>query len=433
MSPIDIGWLGLVIMISLLMSGIPVGICMAVVGFGGFALISGLPAALSLVRTVPYTSAANYGLSVIPLFVLMGQLAFKSGIGEDLYIAGHKWFGHRSGGLAMATIGAAAGFGAICGSSAASTATFASVALPEMRKMKYDAGFGAAAIAAAGTLAILIPPSNGFIIFGIITQQSIGKLFMAGVIPGIILAFFYGISIWWRARRNPEIAPRGDRYPWRERFASLGGCWPMVVLFLFVMGGIYGGVFTPTEAGALGAFGALLFLISRGQCNRVNLVTSLRGTLDVTAMMFLILTGGYIFGYFLAISGVPRAVAGSFQALPVDRYVIIIGILIMYFIMGFFLDMLSMVVVTTPIFFPLVVALGFDPIWYGVMIVVAMEQGQLTPPFGINLFIVQGVARDVPLQNIIGHIWPFIYAIFLFMFLMLAFPDLALFLPRAMK
>ncbi|HSB77734.1 MAG TPA: TRAP transporter large permease [Candidatus Methylomirabilis sp.] len=433
MTPIEIGILGTAFMVALLFSGISVGVAMALTGFLGFAVLSGITPALGLLKTVPYSTVASYTLTVIPLFILMGEMSFQSGISRDLYDGAHRWFGHLPGGLAMATIGAGAGFGAMCGSSAASTATFGSVALPEMRKYKYAPGFAAASVAAAGTLAILIPPSTGFIIYGVITEQSIGKLFIAGIIPGIILSALYILTIYFIAKRNPEIAPRGPATTWREKFGVLRGSWPMVVLFLFVMGGIWVGIFTATEAGAMGAVGSFLFMIWRRQCNFRNMVDCLAKTAKITAMVFLILIGAFIFGYFLAVTGVPEAMATYFRSLPLPPIMVILGILILYLFLGCIMDMLSMVVLTTPLFFPIVVGLGFDPIWYGVMVVVAMEQGQLTPPVGLNLYVVSGMARDIPMAKIIYYMWPYILDLVIFMCIMLAFPKLTLFLPSLMK
>ncbi len=433
MTPIEIGIFGTAFMVALLFTGISVGVAMALTGFFGFALLSGITPALGILKTVPYSTVASYTLTVVPLFILMGEMSSASGISGDLYKAAHRWFGHLPGGLAMATIGAGAGFGAMCGSSAASTATFGSVALPEMRKYNYAPGFAAASVAAAGTLAILIPPSTGFIIYGVITEQSIGKLFIAGIIPGIILSALYILTIYFIAKRNPEIAPRGPATTWSEKFGSLGGSWPMVVLFLFVMGGIWVGIFTATEAGAMGAFGSFLFMVWRRQCTFKNLVDCLAKTAKITAMIFLILIGAFIFGYFLAVTGVPEAMATYFRSLPVPPILVILGILILYFFLGCIMDMLSMVVLTTPLFFPIVVGLGYNPIWYGVMVVVAMEQGQLTPPVGLNLYVISGMARDIPMSQIIYYMWPYIADLVIFMFIMLAFPNLALFLPGIMK
>jgi tripartite ATP-independent transporter DctM subunit len=433
MTPLDVGIIGTLGMVVLLFSGIPVALAMGVTGFVGFAVVSGLEPAMGLLKTVPYTTVSNYSMSVVPLFVLMGVFSFYSGISRDLYTAANKWLARLPGGLSMATIVASAGFAAMCGSSAASTATFGSVALPEMRKARYAPGFAAASVAAGGTLAIMIPPSTGFIVYGVVTQQSIGKLFIAGILPGILLTTMYVLGIYVVAKRNPQVAPPGDDCSFVEKLGSLKGTWPMILLFMFVMGGIWGGVFTPTEGGAVGAFGSFLFMLWRRQLTWRNMIACMTETANVTAMVFLILIGAFIFGYFLTVTGLPQAMAAFFSGLPVSRYVILLGILIVYLILGCIMDSLSMVVLTTPIFFPVITSLGFDPIWYGVMMVVAMEQGQLTPPVGLNLYVITGVAKDVPMHEIIRHMWPYIGVLVIFMVVMVLFPQLALFLPSMMK
>jgi C4-dicarboxylate transporter, DctM subunit len=433
MSPVEIGFLGLVAMMVLIFTGIPIGIAMAVVGFLGFTMMSGFGPAMGLLMTIPYSTAANYALSVVPLFILMGELSFHSGISQDLYRAAYKWIGQLPGGLAMATIWAGAGFGAMCGSAAASTATFGAVAMPEMRKFGYNWGLAAATVSAAGTLAIMIPPSTVFIIYGVMTSTSVGKLFIAGILPGILLAFLYCIAIYVMARRNPNLAPAGPAATCGERFGALGGSWAMIVLFLAVMGGIWVGVFTPTEGGAVGAFGSLLFMIYRRQFNTKNVIGSLTATANITAMIFLILIGATMFSTFLTVTDTPQVIAEWLGGLPIPGEGIIIGIVVLYFFLGWFMEELSMIVLTTPLFFPVVQSLGFDPVWYGVMVCIAVEQGQLTPPVGVNLNIIMGMAKDVPTMEIFKWVMPYVVTLVVFMFLMLIFPEIALFLPSMMK
>lgn len=434
MTPVEVGFLGLAAMAALLFTGMPIGIAMAVVGVAGFALVQGVGPALGLLMTVPYSTAATYTLSVVPLFILMGELSFHSGISQDLYKMAYKWIGRLPGGLAMATVWAGAAFGAMCGSSAASTATFGSVSLPEMRKFGYSRGLAAATVSAAGTLAIMIPPSTVFILYGVMTEQSVGKLFVAGIIPGIVLSALYCVMIYIIAKRNPEIAPAGPAVTWAEKVESLGGAWPMIVLFLGVMGGIWVGVFSATEAGAVGAFGALLFMIWRRQLNRKNVIGTLTATANITAMIFLILIGANIFSYFLAVTDVPQAIADQLIALEVSPYAVIIGILLIYFCLGWFMEELSMIVLTTPLFYPVLVALGIDPIWYGVMVVIAVQQGQLTPPIGLNINIICGMTKDdIPTMEIFRWVMPYVVVLFIFMWVMILFPQLALFLPSMMK
>jgi len=298
-----------------------------------------------------------------------------------------------------------------------------------MKKSKYNPGFAAASIAAGGTLGIMIPPSNGFILYGIVSEQSIGKLFLAGIIPGIILALLYMLTISFVALKNPEIAPRGPKTSWKEKFVSLKGIWPIMLLFGGVIGGILGGVFTANEAAGIGAFGAFLFMIVRGKVNRKSMMDCLTESMNTTAMIFMILIGAYVFGYFLTISTIPQTMSAFLTSLNVSRYIILIGILFIYLLLGCVMDSLAMVVLTTPIFYPVIVGLDFDPIWYGVMMVVAMEQGQITPPVGINLFVINGVAKDVSMHGIYRHIMPYVLVIVFFMFLLVIFPEIATFLP----
>ena len=433
MTPIEIGFLGLGAMLALLFTGIPIGIAMAVVGTFGFALVNGPEGALGLLMTVPYSTAASYTLSVVPLFILMGELSFHSGISQDLYRVAYKWLGHMPGGLAMATIGAGAAFGAMCGSSAASTATFGSVALPEMRKFKYQPGFAAATVSAGGTLAIMIPPSTAFIVYGVMTEQSIGKLFIAGILPGIVLAILYCIGIYVMAKRIPGLAPRGPEVSLGDKVRSVGDSWPMFILFGFVMGGIWFGWFSATEAGAMGAFGSLLFLIWRRQFNMKNLVSCLTATANITAMIFLILIGAQVFSTFLAVTDVPQAIAEWLTGLAIPPMGIILGIMIIYFLLGTAMEELSMVMLTTPLLFPVIQHLGFNPLWYGVMVVIAIQQGQLTPPIGMNLNIICGIAKDVSTAQIFKWVMPYVVVLLVFMFIMMAFPQLALLLPSMMK
>lgn len=433
MTPVEIGFLGLVAMMVLIFTGIPIGIAMAVVGFLGFTLMSGTGPAMGLLMTVPYSTAANYALSVVPLFILMGELAFHSGISQDLYRAAYKWIGQLPGGLAMATIIAGGGFGAMCGSAAASTATFGSVSMPEMRKFGYNRGFAAASVAAGGTLSIMIPPSTVFIIYGVMTSTSIGKLFIAGILPGVLLVGLYCLTILILAKRNPVLAPAGPSATCGERFAALGASWAMIVLFLVVIGGIWLGWFTPTEGGAVGAFGSLLFMIYRRQFNMKNLVSSLTNTANITAMIFLILIGATMFSTFLTVSDTPQVIAQWLATLPIPPQGIVLGIVVLYFFLGWFMEELSMIVLTTPLFFPVVQELGFDPVWYGIMVCVAVMQGQLTPPVGVNLNIIMGMVKDVPTIEIYKWVLPYVLTLVVFMLIMLAFPDIALFLPSMMK
>ncbi|MFC1861445.1 TRAP transporter large permease subunit [Chloroflexota bacterium] len=431
--PLTAGLFGICLLIVLLFSGMPIGIVMALVGFLGMAYIVGTGAVFTSIGATPYSTSASYGLSVIPLFVLMGAFCFYSGLSRDLYYTVYRWLGHLPGGLAMATVGACAGFAAVSGSSVATVATMGTVALPEMRKYKYDSRLATGCIAAGGSIGILIPPSVILVIYGILTEQSIGKLFLAGFIPGVLEAAFYMITIYILCRRNPLMGPRGERASIIERFVSLKGTWAVIALFVLVIGGIYMGVFTPTEAAGVGAFGALLFALGKRQLTWKRFTDSLIETGKTTAMCFLILIGAVIFGYFLAVTRLPFELADIVAGMEVNRYIVLVIIIILYLFLGAIMSAMAMIILTVPIFFPVIVALGFDPIWFGIIIVRVVEMGQITPPVGINVFIIKGVAKDVPLYTIFRGIVPFLIADLLHVILLVAVPQIALFLPNLMK
>jgi tripartite ATP-independent transporter DctM subunit len=406
-----------------------IGVTMMAVGFVGFMIIRGLTPALGLFKTIPFDQSTTYSFAVIPLFVLMGQFAFHSGISADLFDFANKWLGGRRGGLAMATVMACALFSAICGSTAATAATMGVVALPEMRKAKYDDSLSTGSIAAGGTLGILIPPSTGFIIYGIIASQSIGKLFAAGIIPGIILATAYIVAISVRVHINPQLAPPTMHYSWREKFFALRGGLAMTLLFVVVIGGMFAGYFTANEASAVGALLGLLFLIFKRRFTWGVFVTCLRETVKTSAMVLLILIGAYIFGAFLAISRLPMTLAAFVGGLEVNRYLILAVIIVLYAILGCIMDSLAMVMLTVPIFLPIIIGLGFDPIWYGVIMIMVMEMGLITPPVGMNVYIVAGVAKDVPLSRIFRGTAPMVVAMAVVIVIVCAFPSLATWLP----
>jgi C4-dicarboxylate transporter DctM subunit len=432
LSALAIGVIGVIALMILLFSGVPVGIVMALVGFVGTLTILGVPGALGVLKTVPYSTVASYSMSVVPLFVLMGQFALKAEISTDLYSAAYKWLGHVPGGLAVASIVSCAAFSAVCGSSAATTATIGAVAMPEMKKMNYKPGFAAACLAVGGTLGIMIPPSTAFILYGVIAEQSIGKLFIAGIIPGILLATLYSLATVILVKRNPSLAPTGQHASWSERFRSIRSTVPMVLLFLFIMLGILLGWFTANEAGGMGAAGAFLIMVFRRRFTIRRLFESLTETIATSAMVFVILIGAYIFSYFLTLSGLPQLVAQFFTGLEVSRYIILIGVLLVYLVLGVIMDELAMLVITTPIFLPIIVGLGFNPIWYGVMMVISMMQGQLTPPIGITLYIIAATDKDVLLSDVFKYVAPYLAVLIIFMFVLILFPQLALFLPNLM-
>ncbi len=410
-----------------------IGIAMALIGFIGFSYLSGTKTALALFGMVPYATGSFYTLSVIPLFVLMGQFAFHSGMSEDIYKAVYRWLGHLPGGLAMATILGCAGFAAICGSSLATAATMGTVSLPEMKKYNYDRGLATGSIAAGGTLGILIPPSIGFVIYGILTEESIGKLLLAGIIPGIILTGLYMLTIYILCRIKPQMGPPGEKTSIKEASLSLLGTWRILLLFFIVMGGIYLGVFTPIEAAGVGALGAFLIATIRRRMGFPQILNCLQATMRTTAMIFLILIGAEIFSLFLSVSKLPMLLAEVIGALPLHRYIILLAILLLYVILGCVLDGIAMIILTIPILFPVIVKLGFDPIWFGVLMVIVLEMGLITPPVGMNVFIIKGVAPDVPIGVIFRGIVPFLFATLVALIVMLIFPEIALYIPTHMR
>jgi len=433
MSSEMIGILGIMVLFLLLFFRVYIGIAMAVVGFIGFSYLSGLKTALSLFGMIPYGTAAFYTLSVIPLFVLMGQFAFHSGMSEDIYKAVYRWLGHLPGGLAMATILGCAGFAAICGSSLATAATMSTVSLPEMEKYNYDKGLATGSIAAGGTLGILIPPSIGFVIYGILTEESIGKLLLAGILPGIILTALYILSIYFVCKINPHMGPPGKKASLKEALVSMLGTWRILLLFFIVMGGIYLGVFTPIEAAGVGAFGAFLIATTRKKMSFSKILMCLHSTMKTTAMIFLILIGAEIFTLFLGVSKLPMMMVEVISGLALNRYIILTVILLLYIILGCVLDGIAMIILTIPILFPVILDLGFDPIWFGVLMVIVLEMGLITPPVGMNVYIIKGVARDVPIGVIFKGIVPFLIATFVALIIMLIFPEIALYLPTQMR
>ncbi len=427
------GLVGVVILFVLLFFRLYIGVAMALVGFAGFSYLSGPSTGLSLFGMVPYSTASFYSFSIIPLFVLMGQFAFYSGMSQDIYKAVYKWFGHLPGGLGMATILGCAGFAAISGSSLATAATMGSVALPEMRKYKYDDGLATGSIAAGGTLGILIPPSIGFVIYGILTEESVGRLLLAGILPGLLLSAFFILTIYVISKRNPRMAPASPRSSYKERLGSLSGTWGILLLFLIVMGGIYSGVFTPIEAAGIGAFGALLIGLMRRRLNFALILKSLQDTLRTTGMIFLILIGAEIFTLFLGVSKLPMYLADVIGSIELPPYLILAVILFFYIILGCVLDGIAMIILTIPIIFPVITALHFDPIWFGVLMVIVLEMGLITPPVGLNVFVIGGVAKDVPLAVIFKGVLPFLAASVIALIVIMIFPDIALLIPTKMR
>ena len=427
------GIIGVIVLIVLLYSKMPVGFAMGFLGLIGFSYVVNFDAGLNLLARDVWDVFSSYNLTVIPLFVFMGQIAFHAGISRRLYDSAYVLLGHRRGGLAMTTVGACAAFSAICGSTNATAATMATVALPEMKRYGYDMGLATGTVAAAGSLGILIPPSVIFIVYGILTEQSIGKLFAAGILPGILLCFLFLLTIHLRVMKNPSLAPPGPKSNIREKFRSFTGILETMILFALVMGGIFFGLFTPTEAAATGAFMTLLIAIIRRQLHWKGFIQSLADTTKISCMIMVIVTGAVIFGHFMAITRIPYILADYVSSLPLPPHAIIGVIILVYLIGGCFMDALAMIMLTIPIFFPVVQTLGFDPIWFGVVIVLITEMGVITPPVGINVSVVYGVARDVPLEKIFRGVFPMLISLLVCNLLLILFPQIALWLPGLMR
>ena len=433
MDPVIVGVIGTVLVFILLFLGMPIAFALMLVGFAGISYLASIEAALPIAARTVYEVSAYYPYTVIPLFIVMGGFAGSSGMTKDLYSAFDKWFRKLPGGLGIATIGACAGFAAVSGSSVATAATMGTVALPEMKRFNYHPRLATGTVAAGGTLGFLIPPSIGFIVYGMLTEQSIGKLLVAGMIPGLILAVAYmAIVVVW-VKLNPSVAPVSpEAVSWREKFSALLGVWEPLAIFLLVMGGIYGGLFTPTEAGAMGATVLFLVAIIKRKLNRQNLVGALLEAVRISVMVLFLVAGANVFSYFLALSTIPMKVAGWAAVLEVSPYLIHTIIIIIYLFLGCFLDAISMMVLTMPVIYPVILALGFNPIWFGVIAVLMMEAGLITPPMGLNIFTVAGVAKDVPIETIFRGVAPFLLSIFAIVILITIFPQLALFLPNMM-
>jgi C4-dicarboxylate transporter DctM subunit len=434
MSPSTIGIIGIILLIILLFSRMPVGFVMAFLGFIGFSYVRSIDAGLSLLARDVFETFSSYNLTVLPLFIFMGQLAFHSGISRRLYDSVYVFMGHYRGGLAIATIGACAGFSAISGSTNATAATMAMITLPEMKRYKYDPSLATGTVAAGGSLGILIPPSVIFIIYGIMTGQSIGKLFAAGIFPGLLLALLFILTVYIRVHLNPKLAPRGAKTTLRERAKSFIGVVEALLIFSLVMGGLFFGIFTPTEAAAVGAFLTLLLAILRRQLSWGKFIQSLMDTTKISCMVMIIVTGAVVFGHFMAITRIPFNLANWVSGLPLPNSAIMGVIVLVYLFGGCFMDALAMIMLTIPIFYPVATeVLGFHPIWFGVIIVLVTEMGVITPPVGVNVYVVHGIAKDVPLEAIFKGVAPFILALLVCVALLLAFPQIALFLPGLIR
>ncbi len=433
MNVTTVGLIGLLLLVVLLFSRMPVGFVMALLGVAGFGYVVKPSASFNMLAIDVFDTFSSYNLTVIPLFIFMGQIAFHSGISRRLYDSVYVFMGHYKGGLAIATIGACAGFSAISGSTNATAATMAMITLPEMRRYNYDMALATGTVAAGGSLGILIPPSVIFIIYGIMTEQSIGKLFAAGIVPGLLLASLFILVIYIKVHFNPAIAPAATKSTFTERVKSFSGILEAVLIFALVMGGLFFGIFTPTEAAAVGAFLTLILALLRRQLSWAHFIESLMDTTKISCMIMIIVTGAIVFGHFMAITRIPFDLANWVSGLPLPNYAIMGVIVLVYLIGGCFMDALAMIMLTIPIFYPVAMSLGFDPVWFGVVIVLVTEMGVITPPVGINVYVVHGIAKHVQLETIFKGVAPFILALLICVAILLAFPQVALFLPGLVR
>jgi len=426
---VTVGVIGIGVLLVTFLIGMPVAFAMGFVGLVGFCYLVSPGAGLSILARDFFTQLSSYSLTVIPMFVFMGSIAFASGMSRRLYDAGYTLFGRMRGGLAMATIAACAGFGAMCGSTNATAAAMGRVALPEMKRYNYDDALATGTVAAAGGLGILIPPSTIFIVYGILTQQSIGKLFIAGVLPGILLSALFITAVLILCLRNPSLAPAGGPTIWKEKLAGITGIIEMLVLFILVIGGIFWGWFSPTQAGAAGAAGTLIIGVVRRQLSWQGFLFAIKDTLRISCMVMIVVTGAIIFGHFMAAAKIPLILSDWVSGLQLPAVAVFAVVVLIYLVGGCFMDTLALITLTVPIIFPVVMALGFDPIWFGVIIVLITDMGVITPPVGLNVYVVKGIAEDVPLETIFKGILPFLGALVLTTVILLAFPQIATFLP----
>jgi C4-dicarboxylate transporter DctM subunit len=426
-----IGILGIVILLAVLFFlGMPVGFAMAVVGFCGFCYVVSVKAALNMVGADLWVTFSKYGLTVIPLFILMGYLSFHSGIAEKLYNTAYKWFGHWRGGLAMATIGADELFAAICCSNTATAATMGAVALPQMNKYHYDTRLSSGTVVTGGTLGTVMPPSVVLIIIGLQTEQSIVKLFLGGILPAILLGILFVCTIFVLCRLHPEFGPPGPRASLKQKIKSLTGILEAIAIFVLVIGGLYAGLFTPTEAGAVGVFFTFIVTVVTRRLTWKGFVHSIEDTLKISCMVFVLVTGAIIFGRFLAVTRLPFLAADFASALPVSRFVILAIVLLIYLIGGCFVDALGFLVLTIPIFFPLGVTLGFDPIWYAIIITMVTTMGAITPPVGVNIYVVKALAPEIDLATIFKSVSFFLLACIVCLVILIIFPKIVLLIPE---
>ncbi len=432
LSPDAVAVIGFVALFTLMLLRVPVGMAMGLVGVVGYGYIAGSGPALKLIGQTSMRTVTDYTFGVIPMFMLMGAFVSVSGVSRELFRAANAFIGHLRGGLGMATVIACGGFAAICGSSVATAATFSSVAYPEMRRFGYPQSFSTGVIAAGGTLGAMLPPSTVLAVYAILTQQDIGKLFMAGIIPGLLAMAMYVLTISVIVRVKPDWLPRGAATSWRQRFEGLKDVWAPLLLFVFVIGGLYGGFFTPTEAGGVGATGAFLLGVLRGKLDRAGILEALLSATRTAAAVFTVLIGALIFGYFLTMTQTPQKLTGFLTELGLGPYGVLALIMLMYLVLGCLMDAMAMIILTVPIIFPVIVQLGFDPIWFGIIIVMTVELGLIHPPVGMNVFVIKSVVHDVSFTTIFKGVIPFVVTDLLRLLILIAFPMIALWLPGRM-
>jgi len=409
--------------------GLGIGISMALAGFIGFAMIVNIKAALGLVAHDVYTIFSSYSFTVIPLFVLMGQIGVSAGMARSLYDFAFKFIGHIPGGLAIGTVIAGTAFKAICGSTTATTATFATIAVPEMDRYDYDKRLSCGTVATVGTLGAIIPPSVTVIIFGLLTETSIGKLFLAGIVPGLMIALSFIVTLFGWCKINPALGPRGEKSTWKERLSSLPSVSWVLLIFLLVVGGLMAGIFTPTEAGSVGALSVLILVIAKKDISLKSFINSVMDSLQIACMVFMLLAGATILGHFFAVTKMPYIVADWLGALPLPRSFVMIIIIIVYLIGGSFIEDLAFLILATPIFLPIVLKLGYDPVWFGVIVCVTSMIGIIIPPMAINVFIVSGITK-VPIWTVYKGIYPYIVGMTICLLILLFFPEISLWLPN---
>ena len=424
-----IGVIGIVVFLVLIFLGMNIGLALMLVGFVGYAIIVNPTAALAMLRTDPASQASTYSFMVVPLFIMMGNFAYYAGLSSGLYDAANKWLNRLPGSLACATVVACAGFGAICGSCAATCATMGTIALPEMRKYKYDDRLSTGSVCMGGTLGVLIPPSTPMIIYGIMAECSIGQLFIAGILPGVMMAALCVFTIVLLCVTHPGMAPASQHFTWKERIKSLKGLIPVVILFGVVLGGMFAGFFSVNQSAAIGAALAIIIMAVSGNMTRENFKEAMKKSVGTFSMTFLIIIGASVFCKFLTISTLPSTLAAAISNMNVSRYLILALMTLVYLFLGMIMDELPMIMLTVPIFLPIIEALGWEPVWFGIYVIMCMELGAITPPVGLNCFIIKGIYKDIPLTTIYKGALPFVITIFIAIVLLAAFPQIALFLP----